>query len=64
MHDEFSPRDVFARHTDKTGKSYVSEHRVWNADRFFAARNAECVKEGGKAACERITEEQYKKDRA
>ena len=64
MNDEFSPRDVYARHTSKTGDTYVAEHRVWNAERFFAARATEAAKEGGKAACERITEEQYRKERA
>ena len=62
--DQFTVRDVYARHTDKSGKSYVTSHRVWNAERFFSARAAEAAKEGGKARCEQITEEQYRKERA
>lgn len=64
MPENFTPRDVFARHTSKDGNSYVSRHRVWNAERFFAARAAEANKEGGKASCEQITENQYMKERA
>ena len=59
-----SARDVYARHTNKEGKSYVARHRVWNADRFFAARADEATKEGGKAKCEQITEQQFNKERA
>lgn len=64
MPDQFIPRDVFARHTGKDGKSYVAMHRVWSADRFFAARAAEAAKEGGKTRCEQITQEQFTKERA
>lgn len=58
----FLARDVYARHTNKEGKSYVAQHRVWDAARFFAARADEAAKEGGKAKCEQITEEQYRKE--
>lgn len=64
MSETFTPRDVYARHTGKDGKSYVSQHRVWNAERFFTARANEAKQEGGKARCEQITEEQFNKERA
>ncbi|WP_406626140.1 hypothetical protein [Acidovorax sp. SDU_ACID1] len=64
MTTEFTPRDVYARHTSKEGNSYVARHRVWSAGRFFAARAAEAAKEGGKARCDQITEDQYLKERA
>jgi len=64
MPENFTARDVYARHTNKEGHSYVAVHRVWSAERFFAARAAEAAKDGGKARCEQITEEQYRKERA
>lgn len=64
MHDQFTPRDVYARHTGKDGNSYVACHRVWSAERFFAARAADAAKEGGKARCDQISQEQYRKERA
>ncbi len=64
MPDKFTPRDVHARHTNKEGRSYVATHRVWSAERFFAARAAEAAKEGGKARCDQITQEQFEKERA
>jgi hypothetical protein len=61
------PRDVYARHTNRDGTTYVTQHRVWDAERFFAARSAEAAKErakeGGKVSIEQITEEQYRKER-
>ena len=57
-------RDVYARHTDKSGSSYVQTHRVWDAEKFFETRAAEAAKEGGKARCEQITQEQFRKERA
>lgn len=57
-------RDVYARHTGKDGGHYVACHRVWDADRSFAARTAEAVKAGGKSRCDQITEEQYLKEKA
>ncbi|MFA5386836.1 MAG: hypothetical protein WC322_00360 [Candidatus Paceibacterota bacterium] len=62
--DDFCARDVYARHTSKEGNSYVALHRVWSADRFFKARAADAAKEGGKARCEQITQEQFAKERA
>lgn len=64
MPESFTARDVHARHTNKEGRSYVATHRVWNAQRFFAARAADATKEGGKARCEQITNEQFEKERA
>lgn len=52
-------RDIYMRHTDKDGKSYVQEHRVWNADRFVEAQLDEALKLGGKAMVQQITHEQY-----
>lgn len=56
-------RDIYLRHTDKNGKSYVQEHRVWDADRFVASQVGAAVKEGGKAFAQQITREQYLKER-
>lgn len=56
-------RDIYMRHTDKKGNTYVQEHRVWDAERFLAARAADAAKEGGKARAEQITEEQYRTER-
>jgi hypothetical protein len=56
-------RDIYLRHTDKNGKSYVQQHRVWDAGRFVAAQLAAAVNEGGKAFVQQITEDQYRKER-
>ncbi len=64
MNTTTSARDVYARHTDKSGHSYVQTHRVWDAQRFFKARSSDAAKEGGKARCEQITQEQFIKERA
>lgn len=58
-----SPHDIYVRHTGKDGNSYVCEHRVWDADRFMAARHADAKKEGGKASAVQITKEQFTKER-
>lgn len=64
MAESHNARDVYARHTSKDGESYVATHRVWNSERFFAARAAEAEKVGGKARCEQITKEQFDKEHA
>lgn len=64
-------RDLYLRHTDTSGHSYVMEHRVWDVDTFLAARQAEAkklnaeVKGDGprKAGVQQITEDQYRKER-
>lgn len=54
-----SPHEIHVRHTSKDGSSYVQEHRVWDAERFMAARQAEAKQEGGKAAVQQLTCEQF-----
>lgn len=54
-----SPHDIYVRHTSKDGSSYAQEHRVWDADRFMQARQAEVKKEAGKAAVQQLTQAQY-----
>ena len=58
-----SARDVYLRHTDKDGRSYVREHRVWDADKFIASQLGHALKEGGKAFVQQLTREQYNKER-
>lgn len=66
-------RDIYMRHADTDGRSYVQCHRVWNADIFVAARNYDNgvlnieARNSGKPAnarSEQITEDQYRKERA
>lgn len=52
---------IFLRHTDKEGKSYVHEHRVWDRDLFLKSTAAAALKAGGKA--EAITEQDFKAER-
>lgn len=54
-----SPHDIYVKHTGKTGASHIQSHRVWDAERFMAARAAEAQKEGGKASAEQLTQEQF-----
>jgi|GEM_PF-3014313 len=58
-----SPHDIYVRHTGKDGKSYFSEHRGWDAERFITARQAEAAKEGGMASAVQITHQQFLKER-
>lgn len=36
-------RDLFIKTTQPDGKSTVSHHRVWDADRFLAAQQSEAI---------------------
>lgn len=65
-------RDVYMRSTDEKGLVTHSQHRVWDADRFIAARqadaarlNAEATKKDPDHPCtaagaQLITREQFK----
>ena len=66
-------RTIYMRHTSAEGKSYVNEHRVWDADKFIASQqkaadsvNADHAKKHGapgKAKAEQITQDQYTKEK-
>lgn len=68
---EMTTRDIWMRHTDVSGKSYVAEHRVWDAGRFVAAQQRAAADLNAKqkndqprlAKAEQITEEQYRKEK-
>lgn len=64
MNLEMMGHDIWMRYTSKTGKTHVSMHRVWNKEKFLAARAAEAKKEGGKSDAVQITQEQYNAERA
>lgn len=70
---EMTARDIFVRHTATDGTSTVQQHRVWDAERFMAARQADAVKLNAdvkgdeaprKAKAEQITADQYSAERA
>jgi hypothetical protein len=72
MQVELITRDVYLRHTAGDGSSTVREHRVWDAERFIAAQQAEAAKLASAArekqepagfAVEQITQEQYRNER-
>lgn len=44
MEVEMTAQDLYLRHTAGDGKSYVAEHRVWDAERFLNAQQAACNK--------------------
>ena len=54
-----APHDIYVRHIDKDGRSCIQQHRVWDGERFMAARQAEARKEGGKAGAEQLSREQF-----
>lgn len=54
-----APHEIYVRHTDKSGSSHAQTHRVWDAERFMAARIAEAKKEGGKANAVQLTREEF-----
>ena len=65
-------RDLHLRHTGTDGKAFVQQHRVWDADRFLAARQSDAADANAKAKdgaprlakVELITAEQYRAERA
>ena len=64
-------RDIYMRHTNTDGKSFVQTHRVWDADRFVASQqqaasklNADVKSDAPrKAKAEQITHEQFNRER-
>ena len=69
---ELITRDIYLRHTAGDGSTSVREHRVWDAERFLAAQQAEVASLAAKArdedepaafAVEQITHEQYQRER-
>lgn len=68
---EMVARDIFVRHTATDGTSTVQQHRVWDAERFMAARHADAAKLNAevkgeaprKAKAEQITADQYHLER-
>lgn len=52
-------KTIYARHTDKEGKTHVAEHRVWDEETFMKARQEEAKKIGGKSSVEQITHFEY-----
>lgn len=61
--DTLVTHDMFLKHTDKDGASHVQCHRVWDGERFFAARFDECKRIGGKASVEMVSEAFYRSAR-
>lgn len=57
MSNTMHARDIYMRHTDKSGQSYVQEHRVWDAEKFVLSQQAAATKEGGSA--QQVTREAY-----
>lgn len=55
--------DIYLRHTDEKGNSYVQCHRAWDKDKFLTSQMDAALKVGGKAFVQQITEEQYRKER-
>lgn len=72
MQSQIGTREIYARHTDCSGKTYVSSHWVWDADLFIAARRSDAEKanekqEAGKprlARFDQITQEQFTNEKA
>lgn len=69
---EMLTRDIFMRITSPDGKARVQSFRVWDADRFVAARAVEALKanekeddpKNRKAKAEQITEATYLKEKS
>jgi hypothetical protein len=48
---ELIGRDLYMRRTTADGKRVVTQHRVWDADRFVAAQRAEAQRQAEKDNC-------------
>jgi hypothetical protein len=57
MNETLTARDIYMRHTDKDGRSYVQEHRVWAAARFVESQRVAAAKVNGSA--QQVTREIY-----
>lgn len=51
--------DIYLRSTDKDGRVTRTTHRVWDVDRFMAARAKDVESVGGEASVTRITHEAF-----
>ncbi len=51
--------DIYVRSADKDGRITLTAHRVWDVDRFMAAREADVAKVGGESSAKRITREEF-----
>lgn len=45
-------RQIWVAHTDCEGNTHVSDHFVWDSERFLAARNRECEEANRKFTAE------------
>lgn len=54
---EASGHDLYLRHTDKSGKSHIECHRVWDALRFLNSQEKSAKVEGGSISV--VEPEQY-----
>jgi hypothetical protein len=54
-------RDLYVKITDKTGKSHLACHNVWDGVRFFQSLTEQHKKEGGAVALS--TREEYLAER-
>lgn len=53
MNDSMMGKDIWVRSHTRSGSKSVSHHRVYDIERFMAARDAACRSELGKAEKER-----------
>lgn len=61
MNESLSGKDLHLRRTDKKGNTWVTRHRVWDAQRFLDSESSAASKEGGSIAV--ITEQQFNQER-
>lgn len=52
---------VYLHNTDKNGKSWVTWHQCWDAERFVTTQQERAAKEGGSVRL--AGEDEYKKER-
>lgn len=58
---EQSSYPVWLRHTNKDGKTWVSDHRVWHKERFIEGQQRIAKREGG--TVEQITRVEHDAER-
>lgn len=59
--DGLSGQDVYLKYTEKSGKSHVDQHRVWDIDAFYRAQLSAAAAVGGGIAP--ATEADYRRER-
>lgn len=61
MEESMVGHDIYLRHTDKRGSSYIAHHRAWDTMLFLDHEHKNAIKEGGSVSV--VSDAQYREAR-